>query len=80
MSVAMAVRSRDYRLGTCGDVCCGCGAPMRESLKWEYDDTLFTLSECSQPGCPARHLRREAVSSIPGIAPLRPVTAEALRW
>lgn len=78
MSIGRDMRFGDSRLMAPERVCCACGATMRETLRWRQDNTLFTLFECRQTGCPGRRLRREALTPPPVMAPLRPVTSAAL--
>ena len=67
-----------HRIGFDGQTCLECGAAMRETLRWQQAETLFTWFECSRQECPSRFLRKANLAVSPAFKPLRPVTEAAM--
>ncbi len=59
-------------------VCIECGAPMRERIRWQHGDVLYTCFECTRAGCPAKTLDRTDLSSGPALPRLRRVSRAAM--
>jgi hypothetical protein len=67
-----------HRIGFDSQTCLDCGAPMRETLRWQQGEMLFSWFECTREECPSKFLRKANLAASPAFRPLRMVTKAAM--
>ena len=58
--------------------CVECGAPMREHMRWQQNDTLYVWYACTRRHCTVRFLERTPLGDELALPAIRRVSVGAL--